>query len=55
VTKLERKMISFFLFFQVMEHRWNETDTGKEEYPGKNLVQCQDGIVIAWFDKCIMK
>jgi hypothetical protein len=33
------KMISFFPFFQVMEHRWNETDRGKSKYSGKNLSQ----------------
>jgi hypothetical protein len=26
---------NFFLFFQVMEHRWNETDRGKPKYSGK--------------------
>ena len=34
------KMISFFPFFQVMEHRWNEIDRGKPKYSGKNLSQC---------------
>ena len=29
-----------FLFFQLTEHRWNETDTGKPKYSGKNLSQC---------------
>jgi hypothetical protein len=28
------KMISFFSFFRVMEHRWNETDRGKPKYSG---------------------
>jgi hypothetical protein len=37
---MKRKVISFFLFFQVMEHRWNETDRGKPKYSGKNLSQC---------------
>jgi hypothetical protein len=31
VMKMKRKMISFFSFFQVMEHRWNETDRGKQK------------------------
>jgi hypothetical protein len=34
------KMIIFFSFFQVMEHRWNEIDRGKPKYSGKNLSQC---------------
>jgi hypothetical protein len=34
------KMISFFSFFQVMEHRWKEIDRGKPEVLGKNLSQC---------------
>jgi hypothetical protein len=25
----------FFLFFRVMEHRWNEIDRGKPKYSGK--------------------
>jgi hypothetical protein len=29
-------MISFFLFFRVMEHRWNEIDRGKPTYSEKN-------------------
>jgi hypothetical protein len=29
-----------FSFFQVMEHRWNETDRGKPKYSGKNLPLC---------------
>jgi hypothetical protein len=29
-----------FLFFQVMEHRWNEIDMGKPKYSGKKLSQC---------------
>jgi hypothetical protein len=36
----ERKIIRYFSFFQVMEHRWNETDRGKPKYSGKNLAQC---------------
>jgi hypothetical protein len=28
------KMISFFRFFRVIEHRWNETDRGKTEVFG---------------------
>jgi hypothetical protein len=36
-----RERSSFFLFFQVMEHRWNETDRGKPKYSGKTLSQCQ--------------
>jgi hypothetical protein len=38
--KMKRKSISFFSFFQVMEHRWNETDRGKPKYSEKNLSQC---------------
>jgi hypothetical protein len=38
--KMKRKMISFFLFFQVMEHRWNGIDRGKPKYSEKNLSQC---------------
>jgi hypothetical protein len=34
------KMISYFSFFQVMEHRWNEIDRGKLKYWEKNLSQC---------------
>jgi hypothetical protein len=30
------KMI-IFSFFLVMEHRWNEIDSGKPKYSGKNL------------------
>jgi hypothetical protein len=37
--KMKRKMI-IFSFFQVMEHRWNETDMEKPKYLGKNLSQC---------------
>jgi hypothetical protein len=37
--KMKIKMISFSLF-QVMEHRWKETDRGKPKYSGKNLSQC---------------
>jgi hypothetical protein len=36
----ERKIISFFFIFEVMEHRWNEIDKGKPKYSGKNLSQC---------------
>jgi hypothetical protein len=32
-------MINCFLFFLVMEHRWNEIDWGKPKYSGKNLSQ----------------
>jgi hypothetical protein len=35
----EDKQISF-LFFQVMEHQWNEIDRDKPKYSGKNLSQC---------------
>jgi hypothetical protein len=35
-----RKRWSAFLFFQVMEHRWNKTDREKPKYSGKNLSQC---------------
>jgi hypothetical protein len=31
---------SLFSFFRVMEHRWNETDRGKQKYSGKILSQC---------------
>jgi hypothetical protein len=34
------RWLVFFLFFQVMEQRWNETDRGKPKYSGKNLSQC---------------
>jgi hypothetical protein len=34
VMKMKRKMISFFSFFQVMEHWWNEIDRGKPKYSG---------------------
>jgi hypothetical protein len=30
------KMINFFTFFRVMEHRWNEIDRGKPKYSGEN-------------------
>jgi hypothetical protein len=36
----EEKGDQFFLFFQVMKHRWNETDRGKLKYSRKNLSQC---------------
>ena len=40
VMKMKRKMISFFFsFFQVMEHRWNESDRGKPKHSGKTLSQ----------------
>ena len=32
------KMISFFLFLQVMEHQWNEIDRGKRKYSGEKPV-----------------
>jgi hypothetical protein len=32
------KMIIFFSFFLVMEHRWNEIDRGKLKYSGKKVV-----------------
>jgi hypothetical protein len=38
--EMKRRMISFFLLFQVMEHRWNEIDMGKPKFSGKNLSQC---------------
>jgi hypothetical protein len=38
--KMKRKMISFFLFSQVMEHWWNQIDREKPKYSGKNLSQC---------------
>jgi hypothetical protein len=28
------KIISFFPFFQIMEHRWNEIDMGIPKYSG---------------------
>jgi hypothetical protein len=28
-------IIIFFVLFQVMEHRWNETDRGKPKYSGE--------------------
>jgi hypothetical protein len=31
---------SFFHFFLVMQHRWNEIDRGKPKYSYKNLSQC---------------
>jgi hypothetical protein len=34
------KIISFFQFLHVMEHRWNEIDGRKPKYSGKNLSQC---------------
>jgi Zn-finger protein len=34
------KMISFFSFFLVMEHRWNEIDREKPKYSVKDLSQC---------------
>jgi hypothetical protein len=36
----EEKDDQFFLFFRVMEHRWNEIDKGKPKYSGENLSQC---------------
>jgi hypothetical protein len=36
----EMKDDQLFLFFQVMEHQWNETDRGKPKYSRKNLSQC---------------
>jgi hypothetical protein len=33
-------VVLFFVLFQVMEHRWNETDRGKPKYSEKNLSQC---------------
>jgi hypothetical protein len=40
IVKAVMKMISFFPFFVVMEHRLNEIDRGKQKYSGKNLSQC---------------
>jgi hypothetical protein len=31
---------TIFLFFQIMEHWWNEIDRGKTEELGENLSQC---------------
>jgi hypothetical protein len=42
----DKRRSVFFLFFQVMEHWWNEIDRGKPKYSGKtevlteNLSQC---------------
>jgi hypothetical protein len=33
--------ITTIVLFQVVEHRWNETDWGKPKYSGKNLSQCR--------------
>jgi hypothetical protein len=54
MMKMKRKMMSFFLFFQVMEHRWNEIDRGKPKYSGgktcpkalstTNLIRTDPGI-----------
>jgi hypothetical protein len=38
--KDEEKNYHFFSFYEVMEHRWNETDRGKPKYSWKNLPQC---------------
>jgi hypothetical protein len=41
VVKMKRRKIRFFFsFFQVMKHRRNATDRGKQKYSGKNLSQC---------------
>jgi hypothetical protein len=32
----DEKDDQFILFFQVMEHRWNEIDRGKPKYSGEN-------------------
>ena len=40
VMKMKRKIISFFLFLQVTEYRWNESDRGKPKYSVKNMSQC---------------
>jgi hypothetical protein len=37
---LQWSWLVLFLFFHVMEHGWNETDSGKPKYSGKNLSQC---------------
>jgi hypothetical protein len=34
------KMMVFFCFSILMEHRWNEIDRGKPKYSEKNLSQC---------------
>jgi hypothetical protein len=34
------KMMKFFLFSILMEHRWNEIYRGKPKYSEKNLSQC---------------
>jgi hypothetical protein len=40
LCKPTMNMNSFFLFCQVMEHRWNEIDRENPKYSGKNLSQC---------------
>jgi hypothetical protein len=37
---MKMKDYHFFSFFQVIEHRRNETDRGKPKFWGKNLSQC---------------
>jgi hypothetical protein len=34
---MKPKMIVFFVLFQIMELRWNETDRGKSKYSEKTL------------------
>jgi hypothetical protein len=36
---MEMISVFFFSFLHVMEHRWNETDRGKQKYSGKTLSQ----------------
>jgi hypothetical protein len=33
-------LLLLFVLFQVVEHRWNETDRENPKYSGKNLCQC---------------
>jgi hypothetical protein len=37
---MKMMMMSIFVLFLVMKHRWNEIDRGKPKYSGKNLSQC---------------
>jgi hypothetical protein len=40
LCNLVMKMMTFFLFSILMEHRWNEINRGKPKYLEKNLSQC---------------
>jgi hypothetical protein len=37
---VKMKMLIIFVPFQVVEHRWNETDRVNPKYSEKNLSQC---------------